>query len=342
MLTADAVFEGGGIKAIGLVGALCCLEGKGYKWNRVAGTSAGAMIASMVAAGYKGEEMKNIIQNINYKDFQDSRASKIKIVKMINFFKDKGAYTGDPIEKYIYHLLKAKGKVKFKDIWGNSGSKLKIVAADITKNDMLILPDDLVKYNINPKEFEIARAVRMSIGIPFFFKPIKLKYNKLNNKRDKENKTILNYKYISDYKDSINNHEKSIDYKGNISYIVDGGILSNFPVWIFDIEGSPRWPTFGFKLVEKELTHTASGKGDFTSYTLDVINTLLNRNEMRYIRDKDLVRTISIPTLGVKTTEFNLSQEKNQQLFDSGYIAAEKFMGRWDFDRYIRFYRKSI
>ncbi len=176
MLIADAVFEGGGIKAIGFVGALCCLERKGYKWNRVAGTSAGAMIASMVAVGYKGQEMKSIIQNINYKDFQDNKASKIKIVNMFKFFKDKGAYSGEPIEKYVYNLLKSKGKTKFKDIWTDSGSKLKIVAADITNNDMLILPDDLVKYNINPKEFEIARAVRMSIGIPFFFKPVKLKY----------------------------------------------------------------------------------------------------------------------------------------------------------------------
>ena len=78
---------------------------------------------------------------------------------------------------------------------------------------MLILPDDISRYGIDPMEFEIAKAVRMSISIPLYFKPIKF------------------------------------SYENGCSFIVDGGILSNFPIWIFDVEGIPRWPTFGLKLV---------------------------------------------------------------------------------------------
>ncbi|WP_392486257.1 patatin-like phospholipase family protein [Haloimpatiens sp. FM7315] len=302
---ADAVFEGGGIKALGLIGALCYLEKKGYKFENVAGTSAGAIIAALVSAGYKGEEMKELMRDISYNSFNDKSANKFTIIKLINFIRFKGVYSGDAIEKLIYNLLKKKGKVKFKDVWGESSSKLKIIATDITKKDMLILPDDLKRYNIDPKEFEIARAVRMSIGIPFVFKPIEFKYG------------------------------------NNCSYVVDGGILSNFPIWIFDVKSKPKWPTFGFQLQENKPANTFIGKKDLISYTLDVISTLLDRNEMRYIRDKDMVRTISIPTLGVKTTEFNLSNEKKLKLYNSGYLAAEKFIGKWDFDRYLRLYRSK-
>jgi NTE family protein len=52
----DAVFEGGGVKGIGLVGALAVTEAQGYEFENVAGTSAGAIIAALVAAGYRAGE----------------------------------------------------------------------------------------------------------------------------------------------------------------------------------------------------------------------------------------------------------------------------------------------
>ena len=57
-LYADAVFEGGGVKGIGLVGAVAVAEEKGYRWMNLAGTSAGAIVDTLIAAGYTAEEMK--------------------------------------------------------------------------------------------------------------------------------------------------------------------------------------------------------------------------------------------------------------------------------------------
>ena len=48
---ADAVFEGGGVKGIGLVGALKAFEDDGYEWKNIAGTSAGSIIAALLAVG---------------------------------------------------------------------------------------------------------------------------------------------------------------------------------------------------------------------------------------------------------------------------------------------------
>ena len=46
----DLVCEGGGVRGIGLVGAVDALAAAGYRFPRVAGTSAGAIVASLIAA----------------------------------------------------------------------------------------------------------------------------------------------------------------------------------------------------------------------------------------------------------------------------------------------------
>ena len=47
---ADLVLEGGGVKGIALVGAVTALDEAGYSFPRVAGSSAGAVVAALVAA----------------------------------------------------------------------------------------------------------------------------------------------------------------------------------------------------------------------------------------------------------------------------------------------------
>ena len=56
-LMADAVFEGGGVKGIGLVGAVAVAEERGYQWVNIAGTSAGAIVAALLAVGYSVAEI---------------------------------------------------------------------------------------------------------------------------------------------------------------------------------------------------------------------------------------------------------------------------------------------
>lgn len=305
MLKADVVFEGGGVKGIGLVGALCSLENKGYVWQRAAGTSAGSIVAALVAVGYTASELKKILFDINFNSFIDEKGlqSLPFAGKTLSLMFYKGIYSGDKIEQWITKYLEKKGKLKFKDVSTNGKSRLKIVAADITKKDLLVLPDDLIKYDIDPMEFEIAKAVRMSISIPFYFKPVKFKY------------------------------------KEEMSYIVDGGVLSNFPIWLFDVSGRPRWPTFGFKLVEPQSLNKGSGKRDIVSFTFDIIDTMLDKNEEIYIKNKNFVRTIPIPSSVIKVTQFNISDSKRLELFNAGYNAGEKFIKQWDFDRYINQFR---
>jgi NTE family protein len=67
----DLVLEGGGVEGIGLVGAVSVLEEAGYSVQRVAGTSAGAIVGSLVAAGIPAAELREIMEGLDYRRFQD-------------------------------------------------------------------------------------------------------------------------------------------------------------------------------------------------------------------------------------------------------------------------------
>lgn len=304
-MKADAVFEGGGMRGVGIVGALTYLEAQGYEWQRVAGTSAGAVIAALIAAGYTAKEMKQILMEMDFSDFLDkSGLQRLPLVgKAFGFLVEKGIYSGEYFEDWMSKLLKAKGVRKFKDVTFNGECRLKIIASDITRRRILILPDHLPKYGINPMRFSIAEAVRMSISIPFYFKPVQFVH------------------------------------ADGISYIVDGAVCCNFPLNIFDVKGSPRWPTIGFKFDSPEISNTKQGKTDPISFLFDIANTLSAEKNREWLKNENLARTILIPTGEVESTDFQLSKRRSLKLFKSGYKSAAKFHESWNFEDYVRSYR---
>jgi len=313
-LKADAVFEGGGVKGVGLVGAVAVAEEKGYRWENVAGTSAGAIVAALIAAGYTGVELKEILKELDYNRFKDtSLIDRVPVLgPLASLVFEKGIYEGDFLLNWIKELLKAKGIGTFGDLIleDHKGEeqyrfKLRVIASDITRGRMLVLPQDINEYGIRAEELSVALAVRMSMSIPFFFEPITLRHAKT----------------------------------GDISYIVDGGLLSNFPVWLFDTRGgTPEWPTFGFKLAEPEEGQPNKIRGPISLLT-SLFATMMEAHDARYIKDEQFSRTIAIPTLGVKTTEFDISPERSEALYQSGRQAAEKFFGSWNFGQYVNKYR---
>ena len=68
----DAVFGGGGVKGSGWVGAIAVAEELGYEFVNLAGTSAGAIIAALVAADYSAGELKTLMDEIDYARFKDT------------------------------------------------------------------------------------------------------------------------------------------------------------------------------------------------------------------------------------------------------------------------------
>ncbi|MEI3186591.1 MAG: patatin-like phospholipase family protein [Lachnospiraceae bacterium] len=58
MKCCKGVFEGGGVRGIAHVGAACEMEQEGYRFESVAGSSAGAVVAALIASGYECRELK--------------------------------------------------------------------------------------------------------------------------------------------------------------------------------------------------------------------------------------------------------------------------------------------
>jgi NTE family protein len=310
----DAVFEGGGVKGIGLVGAVKTIEEQGYRFENLAGTSAGAIVASLLAAGYNADELKISLESQNFSDFMDKGwEDKIPLVgSLTSLIFEKGIYEGHVLEQWVRDLLAKKNVHTFGDLVIKENQdkpryryKLQVIASDITSGRMLVLPRDIEHFGIKPDDLEVARAVRMSMSLPFFFEPVQL-----------------------------------IDQNtGMVHYIVDGGVLSNYPVWIYDSGSSePAWPTFGFRLVEPEENQPHEVKGP-VSMLKALFSTMMEAHDARYIASANFVRTIPIPTVGVKTTDFNLSDAKKVALYKSGMGAAAEFLETWDFEEYKQKFR---
>ena len=314
-LKVDAVFEGGGVKGIGLVGAVSMTEESGYRFENVAGTSAGAIVASFIAAGYSSAEIKTILDGLDYLKFKDMGFNdRIPLIgPAISLIFEKGIYEGDYVENWLRENLSTRGVHTFGDLVVEAHKddpkyryRLQVIAADVSRGRMLVLPKDINHYGIRPDDLEVARAVRMSSSIPFFFEPVRLKQE-----------------------------------TGETSFIVDGGLLSNFPVWIFD-DGTadPPWPTFGYQLVEPGEGRPKVIKGPLTLLAA-LFSTMMEAHDARYIDDHSFARTIRIPTMEVQATDYDITKEQSERLYESGRKAAHEFLKAWDFERYKANYRRK-
>jgi NTE family protein len=326
----DLVFEGGGVKGIGLAGAFCHLLDQGYQPQRVAGTSAGAITAALVAAGYDAQKLRKLVlEEMSYKKFEDGNGFPGR--EFVEMLHSRGLHPGKYFEGWMREHLQETGITKFGQLReaapGGDGAqrakaaayKLQVIASDVTCERMLTLPLDAKHLGVDPDELEIATAVRMSMSIPIFFDPVVFK-----NPQD-----------------------------GDEHVIVDGGLLSNFPVWLFDCKPGevPRWPTFGLLLVAPNQQAPLIPGGDdaarrhggtsLLSFLLSIGRTMMEAHDRLYVEQANYARTIPIDTLGVGTTQFSIDGDADlkQRLFQSGADAAAEFLKTWDFTAYIKAFR---
>ncbi len=101
------MFEGGGVKGIGLVGAMAVTEAHGYRFENVAGTSAGAIVAALLAAGYQASQLKGILDDLDYQAFKDKGfLDKIPVLgSTLSLGFEKGLYEGQFVETWLRELL---------------------------------------------------------------------------------------------------------------------------------------------------------------------------------------------------------------------------------------------
>src|SRR5215212_10963652 len=103
----DLVCEGGGVKGIGLAGAWEALEAANYRPKRVAGTSAGAITAALIAAGYTAAELKEVVLDLDFRQFEDKGwEDRIPLLhNPLSLLIDQGIYEGTRFHTWMRDML---------------------------------------------------------------------------------------------------------------------------------------------------------------------------------------------------------------------------------------------
>jgi NTE family protein len=319
-LDADLVLQGGGVKGIALTGAVLELL-KTYRFRRVAGTSAGSIVGALVAAGYKPAELTAAMNELQYDRVPDRRIPLPLVSEGLSLLALEGLYPGRYIHSWIREKLAAKNVHTFADLRlppdpgrdaslsGDRAYKLVVTATDTTRGRALRLPWDYRSlFGLDPDTMSVADAVRMSMSIPVYFEP-----QRLTDVRSKQT-----------------------------SVIVDGGILTNFPVSIFDrTDGAPsRWPTFGIGIipdlpdgVSTLIPGLPANLPGVLGLALRVMATAVVGHDQTYLDRPEVARRlIRIDTSGTGVVDFGIGPDERRGLFDRGVAAARTFLSTWQWE----------
>jgi NTE family protein len=321
---ADLVLEGGGVKGIALAGAISILQEAGYSFPKVAGTSAGAIVGALVASGVGAEELRDLLESLDYRKFQDEGLIDRfgPLGKAASLLFERGLYEGAYLQQWMGEQLGARGVRTFADLRGDDPGtslaperdfRLVVMTSDISAGALRRLPWHAeALWGVEPGSVTVADAVRASMSLPFFYEPVKATH-------------------------AVTKQE---------SWLVDGGMLSNFPIDVFDrpTGEQPRWPTFGIKLSARPgaLQGPKYDASNIVGFARALVGTMTSFHDQMHLDDPSvLARTIFVDTFGVRTTDFDLDRDTARRLFESGRSAAARFLDGWDFERYKREFRSG-
>lgn len=292
----NVVLGRGGVRGIAIAGAVCTLQSAGYRFQRVAGISAGGVIAALVAVGYSQLELRQLVWELDLTRLRDGAGfGRVPVVGPAwRLATRMGMYDGHALLRLLRTLLAAKGVVTFGDILpaSDGGSRLQILAADITRSRMIVLPDDAPEYGLRPEDVEVALAVRMSSSLPLLFRPIRF------------------------------------GTAGGGSLIVDGGILPGIPFALFDSARDPHRPTIAVQAGPGSERRAARPVRGPLSLLAASYYTALNAAGQVYRSGAERDRTIDVECGTISATRFGLRDEQKRALYDAGVAAATRFLDR--------------
>jgi predicted acylesterase/phospholipase RssA len=206
------VFEGGGAKAVAYCGALEAVEEHNCWFEAVAGSSAGAITAALIAAGYSPRELEEpMVQLLKLLQFPGLR-------KAFCSLRNKGEiFQHEAFIKKLDELLRRKcsrfddqlgdEELTFQKLHNATGVDLYVVAADVSRREPIVF-----HHRYTPK-CQVADAVVASASIPFAFDGGMLTAES----------TILHPLSKTGREDDIRVFRT----------ILDGGVWTNFPMFVF-------------------------------------------------------------------------------------------------------------
>jgi NTE family protein len=314
LATTDLVLGGGGVLGIGHVGVFSVLDEHGVRIERVAGTSAGAIVGSLVAAGMPAARLHELMGEIDYRRALDKGGiDRVPLVgPPLSILLENGYAEVDYVAGLVERELAALGVRTFGDLRRDDPGadprdehrwRLTVMAADVTRGQLLRLPQDYARYGLAPDEQPVAAAVRASMAVPYLFEPYVL--------RHPEGESLL----------------------------VDGGVITNYPIDAFDrTDGRPaRWPTTGVTLIPQlpagatRLLPQLAPLRLIPSYRFLeslIVTTIVGRDQGYLAQPWVSERSIEVETLGVSPFDFGITDAQATALYESGRRAATAFLER--------------
>ncbi len=290
----NLVFKGGGVKGIAYIGALKALETTGImpQIKGYAGTSAGAITASLASLNISSDSLNQFLGQTNYENFKDGGGIIKETEDLLNHF---GLYQGNYFLNNWYKVFlknqKIDPNITFADVKSEFGNVLKVFATNlITQSVQTFSPD-------STPNIMVADAVRASMSIPLFFQAWKFQ-----------------------------NGDPSFDI------FVDGGVMYNYPIDTFDDKFKKEetlglFLTNTTKIQPNSLDY---GVKNIETYVKSLFESLMNSQD-NIIQNSDFEkeRTIQINDLGISATDFSITAQQVLALYNSGLKSTQKFLNNF-------------
>ena len=322
----NLVFEGGGVKGIAYVGAIDALDKAGILGNieRVGGTSAGAINALLLAAGFTLADTKKALWKLDFNDFKDDSWL---VLKDLQRLKDEyGWYKGNFFRSWIGEQLESQGHsahITFQALQAATGKALFVYATNLSTHFGEVYSPE------HTPRMRVVDAVRRSMSIPLFFRAI----------TDDRGDVFVDGAVLNNYPIKLFDRLKYLQNKALIrtpDYYKDENSKLKLPKnsvrsYIYNKE------TLGFRLDSaKEIAVFRDGDSpahedisNLLEYTTNLVNTLMGCQDNQHLHSDDWHRTIYIDSLKVSTTDFDVDHKQKNALVRSGRNSTQNYLKWW-------------
>lgn len=319
----NLVLEGGGVRGLAYAGVFSVLEEKGILpfIENVAGSSAGAIAGMMVSIGYTANEIDSLMLELPIQKFNDGKGGLVGKYK--RFKKDFGIFKGFAFEKWLQQLVSFKtgnplltfNQLHQLHLNQNIYKDFYCTGTNLSKQQL-----EIFSY-INTPDMPIALAARISGGVPLYFEPVAL-----DNQLQKIKKT-----------DSVS----------FINYYVDGGMLCNYPISMFDtclqVDNNPllcdqvkfNTQTIGIKLERPQQIDSLNKNSikipvynikKLSEYLSAFSNLLMETLSRKYPGlENEKGRTIYVSQGNISSRVKKTKQQDKLLLYENGVKAANDF-----------------
>ncbi len=289
----NLAIKGGGVKGVAYVGAIKEMDKAGLfnPIQRVAGTSAGALMACMICAGYSVAEIEQLMVSIIFKKFKTGW-------NPLRLFTRFGIFTGDYIISFAEELLKKSPKnltadATFLDMKNAGCKELYVFACNTGMHTV-----QEFSAHETP-DYKVAEAIRASMSIPFFFSGWQFTHPGAKKYTFIDGGVVYNYPLSFFDDDRFTNEEVNSESMG---------------LYLHSTQ------------IPKEI-YCRYGRPFFFSH--HVFEAILDSQDYIVLRDREqTTRSVLIDDLGLSSTDFNITDEQKQNLITSGANAAKDFIER--------------